>query len=84
MNIMYSPYLIFNLSFKQPLCINFVIFFHKFYYFTVNFRYCRPPDQILEVEGPKFRGLNDIFEVGKMSLDALENDIKASSLENIH
>ena len=44
----------------------------------------RPPDEILEVMGAKIRGLDDILEVGKMSLDVLDSDIKASSPENIH
>ena len=34
--------------------------------------------------GGKIRGLDDILEVGKMSLDVLDSDIKASSPENIH
>ena len=34
--------------------------------------------------GSKIRGRDDILEVGKMSLDVLDSDIKASSPENIH
>ena len=35
----------------------------------------RLPDRILEVEGSKIRGLDDILEVSKMSSDALDSDI---------
>ena len=44
-----------------------------------------PPDDILEVAGEgKIQDLDAILEVGKMSLDVLDSDIKASSPENIH
>ena len=36
------------------------------------------------VGGVKIRGLDDILEVGKMSLDVLNSDIKACSPENTH
>ena len=49
----------------------------------------RPPTEILEVgegagRGTNIRVLDDILGAGRMSLDVLDSDIKASSPENIH